>query len=474
MVKILKKIGIVLLTIITLIIVSIFIAIQTDNHNTGYLKIKNHKNWESKDYIIKNVNIVPMTQDTVLYQKMIYIKDGIIQKIDSSITVKNIPIIDGENHYLTPGLIDMHVHVWDKYDLGLYLANGVTTVRNMWGIPEHLNMKEALNSNEIIGPQFFTATPKLTGSDDAGIDKVQIASPEEAKTLISDYKKQGYDLIKTYAGMPQPIFDAVIEQATIEDLQIASHPSHKVDYDYHFKPNIETIEHTEDILQTALNFDIDSTKLNAIINLYKTNQKSHTPTLNIFQNIIDILEEDDIRTSEMASYMNPGFLFLGSEDTYNRWTSEKQFNPEITQKFKAQHQTHLSIVKQLHDHGVNLVCGSDSGIMFSPAGFSTHEELSYYIDAGLTPYEALKTATVNPSKVSHLYQNVGTIEIGKTANLVLSKENPLENLNTLKSPEKVWINGRLLNNEDLNFLKTKAKDRPNTIASIYRMVLSFL
>jgi len=405
---------------------------------------------------------------------MVYIKDGIIQKIDTSITVKNIPIIDGNNHYLTPGLIDMHVHVWDHYDLGLYLANGVTTVRNMWGIPEHLNTKKALNSGEIIGPQFFTATPKLTGPDDAGIDKVQIASPEEAKVLISKYKNQGYDLIKTYAGMPQPIFDAIIEQAKIEDFQIASHPSHEVDYDYHFKPEIETIEHTEDIVQTALNFDVDSTKLNAIINLYKTHQKSHTPTLTIFQNIIDVLEEEDIRTSEMASYMNPGFLILGSEDTYNRWTSEKQYNPEITQRLKSQHQTHLAIVKQLHDNNVNVVCGSDAGIMFSPAGFSTHEELTYYIDAGLTPYEALKTATINPSKVSSFYQDIGTIEVGKTANFILAKQNPLKDLKTLKTPEQVWINGRLLDKEDLYLLKDKAKNRQNTIASIYRMVLSFL
>lgn len=474
MVKILKKIGIVLLTIFALIIVSIFIAIQIDNNKTEYLKISNNENWESQEYIIKNANVVPMTKDTILSQKMVYIKDGIIQNIDSSITIKNVPIIDAKNQYLTPGLIDMHVHVWDKYDLGLYLANGVTTVRNMWGIPEHLKMKKALNSNKIIGPQFFTTTPKLTGPDDAGVDKVQIASPEEAKTLISDYKKQGYDLIKTYAGMPQPIFDAIIEQAKVEGLQIASHPSHEVDYDYHFKPNIETIEHTEDIVQTALNFDIDSTKLNAIINLYKKHQKTHTPTLTIFQNIIDVLEEDDIRTSKMASYMNPGFLILGSEDTYKRWTSEKLYNPEVTQRLKTQHETHLSIVKQLHDNGINLVCGSDSGIMFSPAGFSTHEELSYYIDAGLTPYEALKAATINPTKVSNFYKNIGTIETGKTANLILVKENPLKDLNTLKTPEKVWINGRLLENEDLNLLKSKAKNRPNTIASIYRMALSFL
>ena len=474
MVKILKKVVITILSLIVLLVIGLFITIQIDHQRTEYLDSSQHPKWHRQDYIIKNVHIIPMTKDTVLPQKMVYIKDGIIHQIDSNIVVKDVPIIDAKHQYLSPGLIDMHVHVWDSYDLGLYLANGVTTVRNMWGIPEHLRLKQALQSQQIIGPDLLTASPKLTGPNDAGIDKVQIASPEMARELITTYKKEGYDLIKTYAGMPKTIFDAVIEQASIENLQIAAHPSSEVDYSYHFKPQIETIEHTEEIVQTAMNFEIDSIKLKEIIELYKDNKKSHTPTLTIFQNIIDILESDDIRQTDMAAYMNPGFLILGSEDSFNRWTSEKAYDPEVTKRLKKQHQTHLSIVKLLHDAGINIVCGSDAGIMYAPAGFSTHEELSYYIEAGLTPYEALQTATINPTRVSPLYKNIGTIEIGKTAHLLLSKENPLQNISTLRSPEYLWVHGRLLDTTDLNTFKTNAKHRKNTIVSIYKIAQSLL
>lgn len=473
--KVLKKILITILSLIILLVISVFIIFGIDNNKTNYLSIEKHASFHKTSYAITNVNVIPMSKDTVLANQTVIIKNGLIDKIGPEISANNYEIVDAKGKFLSPGLIDMHVHVWDKYEFGLYLANGVTSVRNMWGIPYHLRLKEDINNQDFLAPQFIIASPKLTGPNDSGIDKLQVSTPEEGKQLVKKFKADGYDLIKTYAGMPKNIFDAIIEQVRIENMPIGAHPSYEVDYSYHFKPEIVTIEHTEEIVQEALKFQHDSIKTKHIINLYANNDAAHTPTLSIFQNIIDIIEQgENILNGEDVSYMNPMFVKLGSMNDYNRWTSEQQYNPETLKRIKDQHVWHLQLVKQLSDAGVTLVCGSDSGIMFAKPGFSTHEELSLYKEAGLSSFEALSTATINPSKVSQFFKNVGSVEEGKTANLILSNENPLENLNTLKTPEMVWVNGRMINKRDMTDFKNKAKNRTNGAATLIRIVESLL
>jgi cytosine/adenosine deaminase-related metal-dependent hydrolase len=97
-----------------------------------------------------------MNRDTVLVNKMVYIKDGIIDRIADTLKVNGVQIFDAKNKYLTPGLIDMHVHVWDRYELGLYLSNGVTAVRNLWGMPMHLRIKEDVANDRIISHLHFS------------------------------------------------------------------------------------------------------------------------------------------------------------------------------------------------------------------------------------------------------------------------------------------------------------------------------
>ena len=138
--KILKLILKIVLTLIGVFILTGIIILWVDSSRTSYLNIYKNEPTSNNSFIISNVNVIPMNIDTVLTNKMVYIKEGIIEKLADTIQVSGIPIFDGENKYLTPGLIDMHVHVWDRYELGLYLSNGVTAVRNLWGMPFHLRM----------------------------------------------------------------------------------------------------------------------------------------------------------------------------------------------------------------------------------------------------------------------------------------------------------------------------------------------
>lgn len=466
----LKKVIISILLLVVLVITSSFISIKIDNHKTSYLKIKNQPSLSLNSYLIKNVNIVPMTSDTILMNKSVRVENGIIKKIGDIVSSTNETIIDGKGKYLSPGLIDMHTHLWDRYDLGLYLLNGVTTVRNLLGMPMHLKMKREINNNKLIGPILYTASPQFTGIEQNGSHRKKIATPEKAKRLVKKYKEKGYDYIKTYNQLPKAIFDATIEQSVSSNIPIVAHPSFKVDYDYHFNPNISTIEHTEDIFQQALNYKIDYENLNPIIEGYAKSNQTHCPTLTVFYNLTEIYNKGEkFLDAKDATYINPFIKHIEKSD-FEFHLNRKLNNKDAVYKINKQHTFHIDVVAKLHKANVNIVCGTDAGVFNTAPGFSIHQELAFYKKAGMTNYEALKTATANPTKVYKEYTKLGSIEEGKIANFILSKSNPLDDLATLKDPEWVMIKGRLINKLLMKEFEQKAYKRKNYLTTAVRLV----
>ncbi|WP_338733920.1 amidohydrolase family protein [Mangrovimonas cancribranchiae] len=467
--KIVKRILKIVFALIGLLMLIGIITLWIDSTRTNYLDIHKNESVSNNTYLIKNVNIIPMNQDTVLVGKMVFIKEGIIEKIADTIKVKEIEILDGEDKYLTPGLIDMHVHVWDRYELGLYLSNGVTAVRNLWGMPMHLRMKEDVIEDNMYSPAFFTTSPKLTGPEFIGDDNLNLSNPSEAKDKVVSYKEKGYDFIKTYYGLDKEIFDAVIAQSKKSEIDIVAHPSQKVPFSYHLNSQIKSIEHAEEIVQQPLQFDLDANKLQPIID--SISQSKHTrycPTLTVFNNIYQMMMDDSILDSESLQYMNPLIKRTDSEMQFERWFNAKQQDPSTIDRIKKQHDFHLTIVKKLHEAGVSIICGTDAGIGVTLPGFSIHKELAFYKEAGLSNYEVLKTATVNASQTHAIMNQLGTIEEGKIANLLLVDENPLEDLSSLKNPTYVFVKGRKLNKKTLDSFREKAKNRKNLIASALR------
>ncbi len=472
--KIVKRILKFIVILIGVLLISAIIVVLVDKQSTNYLKIENNK-FNNNTYLITNANIIPMNQDTVLVDKMVYIKEGLIKNISDNIEVKGVEIIDAKNQYLTPGLIDMHVHVWDRYELGLYLSNGITSVRNLWGMPMHLRLKEDIKNDEIISPMFFTTGPKLTGPEFIGDDNLQLTSPIEAKEKVISYKKRGYDFIKTYYGLTEDIFDAVIEQARISDMDIVAHPSPKVPYSYHFDPQIKSIEHTEDIIQQPLNYKLDTLKLKEVINDFKKSKHSvFSPTLTVYNNIYQMLIDDNILESEQLKFINPLIKKVDSKAQCERWYTNKLRDSSIVKRIKEQHDFHLKIIKKLHEAGVTLICSTDAGIGVTIPGFSIHQELAFYKEAGLSNYEVLKTATINASKTHSIMNNMGTIEVGKIANLILTNKNPLLDLSTLQNPTKVFVKGGKLDRETLDSFENEARNRNNLIASALRYVENWI
>lgn len=473
--KIVKYLLKVTLIVIGTLTFTIIILFWVDSQKTSYLNINKNTSSAKNSYLITNANIIPMTNDTILTNKMVYIKDGIIEKIADVIRVDSVPIFDAQNKYLTPGLIDMHVHVWDTYELGLYLSNGVTAIRNLWGMPMHLRMKDEVIQENIYSPLFFTAGPKLTGSEFISSDNLNINSPCKAKEKIISYKKRGYDFIKTYAGLEKEIFDTIIQQASISKIDIVSHPSEKVPFSYHLHPQIKSIEHAEEIVQKALKFNLDTLKLQSIIEtIALANHANYSPTIIVFNNIYQMMMNDSVLYSNNIKYMNPLIRKVDSKKQFERWYAAKQKNSDVINQIKKQHDFHITIVKKLQKAGINIICGTDAGIGVTLPGFSIHQELAFYKEAGLSNYEVLKTATVNASKVHTIMNSLGTIKKGRIANLLVLDKNPLLDLSTLKKPASVFIKGRKLTRETLDQFNEHAHNRKNLFVSAFRYVENLL
>jgi hypothetical protein len=467
--KILKRLLKIFWALIGVLALTTIIILWVDSYRTSYLKIKNNELTYNNSYLITHVNVIPMNKDTVLLDKMVYIKEGIIEKIADTIEVRGVEILDAKKKYLTPGLIDMHVHVWDRYELGLYLSNGITAVRNLWGMPMHLRVKEDVDNDKILSPSFFTTGPKLTGSEFIGDDNLNLSNPNEAKEKVISFKDRGYDLIKTYYGLDQEIFDAVIEQSGISEIDIVAHPSQKVPFSYHLDPQIKSIEHAEEIVQQPLQFDLDTVKLQPIIDTISlSNHTSYCPTITVFNNIYQMMMNDAILDSEALGYINPLIKKVDSKNQFDRWYNTKQVDSGVVGRIKNQHDFHLNIISKLHNAGIPIICGTDAGIGVTIPGFSIHKELAFYKEAGLSNYEVLKTATVNASQTHSIMNQLGTIEKGKIANLLIVDDNPLTELSSLENPSSVFVKGRILNRETLDSFEEKARNRKNLIASALR------
>ena len=194
------------------------------------------------------------------------------------------------------------------------------------------------------------------------------------------------------------------------------------------------------------------------------------PTAIVYHNIYKMLIDDQILSSNQLQLMNPLIKKVDSKVQFERWSLTKMKDSSIVERIKNQHEFHLSIIKKLNDKGVNIVCGTDAGIGVTVPGVSMHQELAFYKEAGLSNYDVLKTATVNASRVHKIMNNMGTVETGKVANLLLIDGNPLTDLSSLQQPTTVFVNGRKSHRNILNVFEKRARHRNNLIASAIRYV----
>lgn len=424
------------------------------------------------DTVIRNVNVIPMTNEAVIENQMVIIRQGKIAGIRTDhgpVQIMANQIVDADGAYLVPGLSDMHVHLalklpWDgdpsvdemEDELGLFLANGVTTVRNMRASPGILELRDAIERGEIKGPELI-ASGRSLHSTMPEIFGPRITTAAEAVKVVEAEIADGYDLIKLHGDVPQEAFDSVIETAHAAGLQVAGHI--QSDKPVETNARLDYIEHAEEIgklLGAGKDFSDAPEILDALLNA----GTAVTPTLVIFHSIPEYLTDDRID----ALYAKPATSYV---TRYWRQVMMPESN-FFRQMFGDNYESRVAglemdakrlrlITHQMHEAGIPLLLGTDSVGLVAP-GFSVHEELELLVDAGLSPFEALQTATTNPARLSGREGTNGVVKIGAEADLVLLSGNPLNDISSTDSIVGVMNNGEWFDRAALDLLLQKRRE----------------
>jgi imidazolonepropionase-like amidohydrolase len=421
-----------------------------------------------------DVNVVPVNVQGILRNQNVIVENGRITAIGSSKQTR-IPAgavrIPGQGKFLMPGLADMHAHFmtnfnfmtgerWDSADVLnraeaiLFVANGVTTVRNMWGGPEHLELRRAIESGEIIGPSIFTVGPLTDGKPPIWPGSRVVSTAEEARKAVDDDHRVGYDAIKVYNKLSAEAYSALVAQARQYNLPVYGHVPEAVGLLGALMLRQDSIEHLigylpalrRDGASSATVDDIDEKKISDIVRQTREAGTWNCVTIVVFQNFVSAQEAEKLRTKPTMKYVPSQIVNLWDPSTDFRRQSLK---PEDFARMRRRDAFLLRLTKALYDGGVRLLVGTDTPNPFVVPGFSLHEELENFIKAGLTPYQTIKIATADAAESLGRQQEFGTVAVGKRADLLLLSANPLEDIGNVQKRVGVMVRGRWFSESEL-------------------------
>lgn len=408
-------------------------------------------------FVLTNVNIVDTENQTILRNKSIIVKAGKIQEIISStqaLSTNNPKVIDGKGGYVTPGLIDMHVHMYEKAAFALALSHGVTHVRIMNGVPDHLIWREQIETGQLIGSSATVSSPIISGYEDQALHYA-VLTAEEAIAAVKEFQTQGYDLIKAYGNLNEEALTALLDSAKALNMPIAKHGPHgSGNMPVSALTGLQSMEHVEDIYQGPLNYEFDKTRLPTIAEDIRATEVPITPTLNIYYQLTMLsIQKEAFLSSVPNEYTSDIIAFEAKQNQVKRWLTATDNMANHNQKTLAFLQ---DITQVFGAAGITMLVGSDSGVLLSPHGLATHNEMRLMHEAGLTAYEVLTAATVNAAKALKLENELGKVSKNYKADFIFSKTNPVEDMSVLKDPKAVVKAGVWYSRQDLKQLKQNA------------------
>lgn len=445
----------------------------------------------AQSYAIRDVTLIPMDNNRSVPHQTVLIENGIIIKIGPSARTKiprSFTTIDGTDKYLMPGLVDMHAHFFQEQgehlntnaeELKLMLANGLTTVRIMAGHPDYLNARQKVRTEEWIGPELYVASPQLVGSWPwpAEFKNFEVVDThEKAVEAVKRFKAEGYDAIKLTFMLSREVFNAVVHTAHEIGMKVVGHVGPEVKLPRALQAGMQ-IEHMDEFIDmllpdTSYNHGqsvsdmniwrprawatvpfLDEDKISEVARKVRDARVYVTPTNHFFLSSFGRgMKDDEIKNS-------PDFAYIPTHIRTERWRVRQHYAnmlPSAEQREKYV-RVREAMTYALWKSGVKLMAGSDSPEWFLVQGFSLHKELEAFTQAGLSPYAALQTATVNPADYLGIGQRKGTVEVGKDADLLLLEANPLEDVGHARKINGVFRGGKWFDRGNLNQLLAEAK-----------------
>ena len=435
-----------------------------------------------------DVNVIPMDRERILERQTVIVRDGMIAEVGAFDAVDVPPgavRIHEPGQYLLPGLTDSHIHLRSTDELVSYLAHGVTAVVHMSGAmsgaPDLLEYRENLRSGDLLGPMLFTTGPILDGDPPifAGVSEV-VTTAEEARQAVVVQRRAGYDFIKVYNNLTPDVLGAVTNAARDEGMAVVGHIPRKAGrhraLQQALDAGLDLIVHGEEYFFTYFYQGVDS--------LLDQGQVPH-PDSSAIPEAVHLTREAGTwvmpnlsfvamtrkQLDSLEAVMNdPETRFLHPE-VLNMWMEQNPTRRADIERFDRREQAKYAFLKKLtkvlRDQDIPLLLGTDASAPGVFPGKSAHLELREMVDAGLTPYEALATATLNAGEFMDEHvpssESFGTVASGQLANLILVSGNPLEDIRNTANISGVMVQGRWETSTDLVKLREE-------IAASYRHV----
>jgi len=431
-----------------------------------------------KPIAITDVNLIDVTGGAVIEHSTVVFSGGRIVDVGKSANV-HIPhsaqVVDGSGRFLIPGLWDMHVHMvfgdWFPQSreivLPLFVANGVTGVRDMGGELEVLQQwRREIGQGKLLGPRIVTSGPMLDGPKPRFPSSVAVASPEDGRKAVDDLKRRGADFIKLQSLMSRESYFAIADEARRQGIVFAGHVPDAIRAVEASNAGQKSIEHLTGVFEGCSNVEdellrgpkgikrfletFDDAKAAALIAVFKKNRTWQAPTL-VWERGGNLLDQRDLQHDPRARYV-PASWKNGAWRRFTEDILKDQANDDLQtrQRFVAKE---IEVVRDMHRAGIPFLAGTDTaaGVYVFP-GFSLHEEMQLLVRAGFTPLEALQCATRNPAEYLGKLSEMGTLEKGKVADLVLLDANPLDDIANTQRIAGVVVTGRYLSRAELDRL----------------------
>jgi imidazolonepropionase-like amidohydrolase len=439
-------------------------------------------------FVITNVTVIDGTDGPPLPGMSVVIEGGKIQALGRSSEVKIPPgtkEIDGTGKFLIPGLWDMHVHMVNDDYLKLFVANGVTGVREMHAFfPDMiLGLRKAVAEGKILGPRIVAAYSLVDGPNPIWPGSLVAKDAAEGRKAVQTLKAKGADFVKVYSQLPREAYLAIAEEAKQQKMAFAGHVPETVSAKEAAEVGQRTMEHLYGIWNACSSEEealrqemvqiqgggkqisggamirnqvkaIDTTnaaKRQALLQLLAQRKTYQVPTLVILR-VLAMLDKEEVTKDTRVKYMPPFILAMWQPEGA-RATAMRQLLPASRRIY----QEALKLVGQMYKTGVPILAGTDTTNPYCFPGFSLHDELALLVEAGLPPKAALQSATRLPAECLGLTDECGTIAIGKRADLVLLEANPLEDIRNTKKIVGVCVAGRWLDRQELDRLLTQVE-----------------
>jgi imidazolonepropionase-like amidohydrolase len=425
-----------------------------------------------------SVSVVPMNSEQVLREQTVLVRgDRIVAvgPVDQVSVPRGARRIDGEGKFLIPGLCDLHAHLMGGNEMTdefpLFLAYGVTTIRQMSGAPTVLAMRQRVREGTVLGPTIFTVGPMVDGDPPVwGRGSAVVTTPEAARRAVEEQKSAGYDQVKVYDNLLLPQYDAVVDEAAKAGIPVVGHLPRAVPLPHALESKQASVEHLGGYLEYAQRADsplqhsktqppaatphgaghlqnatlemagwVDDARIVEIARLTARSGTWNVPTLAQLQNA-------KRRDEYQAAWQRPGMEYA-TKSMRDWWNSD--FDDTDPAKRARFLKVRLSIVRALHDAGARLLVGTDTPHPFVLPGLAAHDEMQNLVGAGLSPYEALRAATRDSAEFLGQPAEFGVITPGARADLVLVDGNPLADIANASHVAGVMLRGRWLSKEAL-------------------------